>query len=195
MIKGHVRQIKKLLSSGTSIIEIEIPVEAHIAATMVLDGRDVYVDDVGNHDAGDLDQPYGVITFGTRPEFAPRETDDSAPGCDDLEDPAPYETVAIEAIGKVVRQLEPKPPKEWGELKRSAQAAILGSERAFQIFMDAMDAENAKLAIYSRIGVDSRARLDDPEVAPAWDQLVKRYREIQQFIQIREENLEEGVLS
>tara|TARA_R110002074_G_scaffold72018_1_gene166078 strand:+ start:4480 stop:5022 length:543 start_codon:yes stop_codon:yes gene_type:complete len=169
MIKGHVRQVKKLLASGTSIIEIEVPVESHIAATMALDGRDVFVDDCANHnDTKSLDQPYGVVDFGQSLVVPCEELEQHAepvPGSDDLESP---------------QQTLPRPqkplPKPWGELKRSAQAAILGQEAEFITWIGAEDEQDAKQRIYQRIGCASRRELDDEEFRGRWDDTVKHYK-------------------
>lgn len=70
--------------------------------------------------------------------------------------------------------LEPEKPK-GGPLAR--RAAMLCSERGFQVFLQVATAEEAKEEVRRRCGVESRAELDHgADAAAKWDEIDHRYR-------------------
>lgn len=63
---GHVRQVRKLLSQGLTVVEIELPIEAHKDATVLLDDAEVLVSPLSEFEGLRKHLPrYGVFDTGT----------------------------------------------------------------------------------------------------------------------------------
>ena len=75
-VHGHVRQVRKILSQQTAIVEVEIPIEGYKAAVQLVDDADVLV--VPGEEMLERGQiPYGVVdseSAAVAQEPAPKKT-------------------------------------------------------------------------------------------------------------------------
>jgi hypothetical protein len=66
-VYGYVRQVKKHLTTGEAIVEVQIPAEEYKEAVQLLDSQPVFVTV-----AGDVKGGYGVIDSEPEPEQVPK---------------------------------------------------------------------------------------------------------------------------
>jgi len=164
-IHGNVRQVRKLLSQGTAIIEVEVPVEHYKAVVQEIDGDDVIL--FNRENRGIDPAPYGL---------------DLA-----MDDPSLAADLASSSSSSQAGVREGGESTKFAELRPSNQAGILCRDEEFQTFMvnrgklfkgRPPNEEIARTALCTAMGISSRRELDDdtmPGLRAMWGALLNDF--------------------